>query len=942
MHNQTIKELERGLGTSISKGLTTSEVLARQVTYGKNEFTQKRKKHPIITLIEEFKDPLLIVLIIAAIISFLVHQGEHGFEAYIILVIVGANALFSFYQKEKADKAIEVLKKYTSFESVVIRDGEMQSVNAIELVPGDVILLHEGNRVPADARLVESKNLAASEAALTGESVPVSKHTETINDPAVPLADRKNMLYGSTLVTRGKGRAVVTATGNNSEIGKISTLIAGTESQKTPLQKNLEDFAVKLGKLILIICAVVFLLNGPIRNPTNFLVWLEQFLVAIALAVAAIPEGLPLVVTSTLAIGVGRIAKKNAIIKKMHAIESLGCTSTICTDKTGTLTRNEMTVVKIWASGRIFSVDGTGYRPDGTISLNDVSIDELAPGLHSDLLQLLETGACCNDARLIYNGEERAWDIIGDPTEACLLVAARKANLDLDALSRAMPRVDELPFDSNRKRMTTIHRPHVGSAAFVAHVKGAMESILELCTQIQDQGVSREITEQDKAVIRAIFEANASRALRGLAFARRPLDPNVPVDIVNVERELVFLGMQFMIDPPREEVPAAIAKCKTAGIDVKMITGDNAITARAIAEQIGINHGAGAVEGKTISRMDDNQIAETSVFARVSPEDKQLIVKALQNKHHVVAMTGDGVNDAPALKKADVGVAMGITGTDVSKEAASMILVDDNFATLVAAVEEGRGIYGNIKKFVMYLMTTNIVEVIVLLVASLLDFPTPLIATQILFINLIIDGPPAISLAFEPYDSDIMERPPRKANDKIINASVLSILFTRATAICAWILVIFFLYTTPGSGLAIVDVPYDRVNEIPWLAEYASRHLGSIPHEATWEALYLEWKARSLTFLIVITSVTVNVFNCRSEKGSMFNRRMFKNRSLNMSVLFCIGMILLIFWPNSPMAPIFSIVPLGWDLLWFLPTIAVSIIPIELLKFIERRRAMHG
>nr|MDO8115721.1 HAD-IC family P-type ATPase [Candidatus Sigynarchaeota archaeon] len=575
-------------------GLTSSDARARIGIHGMNELPLEPKKSPFITLLEEFKDPLLIILIIAAIISFLVHQGEHSYEAYIILLIVGLNAFFSFYQKNKADRAIEALRNITSHDSVVIRDGKQERVNANELVPGDLIILNEGDRVPADARLVVSKDLATSEAALTGESMPVSKHVETINDPDCPLADRRNMVYGSTLVTRGKGRAIVIATGTSTEIGKISLLIAGTDIQKTPLQKNLEDFALKLGKLIMVICVAIFLLNGPVRHPDNYLVWLEQFLAAIAMAVAAIPEGLPLVITSTLAIGVGRIAKKKAIIKKMHAIESLGCTTTICTDKTGTLTRNEMTVVKLWAGGRLFDVDGTGYRPEGAIFLDTGSIDELTPGVRDDLVRLLETGCLCNDAKLVYKEQERAWDIIGDPTEACLLVAARKAKIDPEALARVTPRVDELPFDSTRKRMTTVHRSTVDGITPVAHVKGAMESILELCTRIQDQGAVRDMTEADKQSIRNVHRTNASRALRGLAFATRDLDPRAPIKVETVECDLVFRGMQFMIDPPRDEVAFAIAKCKTAGINVKMITGDNAITARAIAEQLGIIHGSDA------------------------------------------------------------------------------------------------------------------------------------------------------------------------------------------------------------------------------------------------------------------------------------------------------------------------------------------------------------
>jgi magnesium-transporting ATPase (P-type) len=746
----------------------------------------------------EFKDPLLIILIVAAIISFIVHQGEHSFEAYIILFIVTLNATFSFYQKEKADKALDALKKITTFECVVLRDSNEQRISSSEVVPGDIMLLTEGDRIPADGRVFEVKNLKTAEAALSGESMPVTKNVDPIADTSCPLADRKNMVYSSTLVTFGKGKAIVTATGMQTEIGKISKLLAQTESQKTPLQKNIEEFAMKLGKFILVICTIVFILNGPIRHPNNYYVWLEQFLAAIALAVAAIPEGLPLVVTTTLAIGVGRIAKKKAIIKKMHAIESLGCMNTICTDKTGTLTKNEMTVLKIWAGRKSFDVIGTGYNSEGNIMSEGVDIENIAKVERIDLDLTLKIGLLCNNAKVIKNNLEQKWDIIGDPTEACLITAARKAKLHEEELLRTYPRMEELQFDSTRKRMSTIHK-----------------------------------------------------------------------------------------------LPSETGKS-------------------------------------------DTEINNASVFARVSPEDKQIIVKALQNTKKIVAMTGDGVNDAPALKKADVGVAMGITGTDVSKEAAAMVLLDDNFATLVTAVEEGRGIYGNIKKFVMYLMTTNIVEVIVLLVASILDFPLPLVATQILFINLIIDGPPAISLAFEPYDPSVMQKPPRSVEEQIVDKRILSILLMRSIVICIWVLMIFFFYTTPNSPFATVDIPYDRASEIPWLASYASRHLGEIPHEITWDALYLEWKARSIIFLIVMTSVTVNVYNCRSETESIFHIPFFSNRSLNYSVLLCIFFIIIIFWPNSILSPVFSIVPLKWELLWAIPTILISIIPIELMKKIDR------
>ncbi len=927
-------EVQRALESSLEKGLSSQEVQRKIQQYGSNELEIEKKKSPVLVFFEEFKDPLILILIIAAFISLVVKWEKGSYEAVIIFIIVLLNASFTFVQKGRADAALQALKQIASPESQVIRDGGEQRVKAQELVPGDIILVSEGDRIPADARLIDVKNLKVAESALSGESVPVSKTIDNISDPNCALADRKNMIFASTIVTVGRGKAIVTETGMRTEVGKIAKLLSAGKPQLTPLQKNLAAFGTNLGKFIIIVCIGVFILNGPIRHWDNFNVWLEQFLAAVSLAVAAIPEGLPTVVTTTLAIGVGRMAKKNAIIKKMYAVEGLGCTTVICSDKTGTLTKNEMTVKKIWVGDQLLEVSGAGYAPEGGIAMNG---QPLSLAARPDVELLLRVGVLCNNARVVPEENTKTWRVFGDPTEGCLITSGRKAGIEVDKYTQQYPRVEEIPFDSDRKRMTTIHS--VGSQQF-AYVKGSTESLLELSTRIQRGASIEPLNVAKKDQIFEVYTENAAQALRGLAFAYRPISREESISIETTERDLIFLGLQFMIDPPREEVKPAITKCKSAGIGVKMITGDNLVTAKAIATELGIMNPADpAVEGKNVPNMDDEAIWRTKVFARVSPEHKEMIVTALQNNGQVVAMTGDGVNDAPALKNANVGVAMGITGTDVAKETAAMVLTDDNFATIVQAVEEGRGIYDNIQKFIMYLLSTNIVEVIVLFVAALLDFPTPLVSTQILFINLIIDGPPALSLAFEPYDSRLMQVPPRPVKEPILKRNYLKMMLLRAIVLSFWVLFIYALYETPGSPFATVEFSYDdATTQLPWLRQYAEFYVGTTPHELEWAFIFREWRARSVTFLVIMFSEIANVYNCRSGDQPFFKGNPFRNRFMTYGVGISILFIIILYIPGSPLNAVFSVIPLFAEWLWILPTLAMVWGPIELLKWRFRRK----
>ena len=749
------KHVLKELQTS-QKGLSEQEAQARLLKYGTNELKEEKKISPIEIFLNQFKSILVIILIGATVFSAAI--GEI-LDAIVILIIVILNAIFGFFQEYKAEKAIEALKRLSSQESVVLRDGKKLTIPSKFLVPGDIVVLEQGTKVPADLRILEVTDLQIDESIITGESAPVTKKTEIFRNTV--LAERKNMAWTGTVVTYGRGAGIVVETGMKSEMGKIARTIQEAGEEGTPLQKKLGVFGKKLGLIILSICGIV-ILTGVLRGEPIF----TMIITGIALAVAAIPEGLPAVVTITLALGLQKLSKNNAIIRKLPAVEALGSTTVICADKTGTLTKNEMTVRKIWHDGTTISVTGEGYMPEGKFL-----VYEKETSLQKDktLELILRTAALCNNAEL-ENGK-----VIGDPTEGALIVAARKAGLSLEGC----PRIKEITFTSERKMMTTVHA--APQKKTIACVKGAPEKILSLCTHSYSGGKPKKLTPADR---KKILQANSNltgEALRVLAIAFKEVRGNEKEK--DTESNLTFLGLVGMIDPPRETVANDIAICRKAGIKVVMITGDHLNTAVAIAKEIRIidSPEERAITGEELDKMSDQSLEEiveqVRVYARVNPEHKVRIVDAFKKKGHIIAMTGDGVNDAPALKKADIGVAMGINGTDVAKEASDMVLADDNFSSIVAAVKGGRQIYDNIKKFIQYMLSTNFGEVLIVFVAMLIGFTDPatgmvllpLTAIQLLWINLLTDGLPALALGTDPPSKDLMDRPPRSPKENILS-----------------------------------------------------------------------------------------------------------------------------------------------------------------------------
>ena len=759
-HSLPAEAVLKELGTSLN-GLSDEEARRRLEIYGFNELRKERGKSVLDIFAGQFKNVLILILLIATALSLLV--GE-VLDAILIVSIVFASAALGTFQEYRAEKAIETLRKLTAPEATVIRSGREMRIPAREIVPGDILILMAGDRVPADARLIESVDLKVDEASLTGESVAVAKSVDPLPEDT-PLADRLNMVYAGTVVTYGKGKAVVVATGMNTEVGKIAALVQEAVTEKTPLEKRTDE----IGKILAYLCFSVAVLVAAI----GFFVWKYDLLTmaiwAISLAVAAVPEALPAVVTGALAIGMYAMAKKNAIIRRLPAVETLGCTTVICADKTGTITKGEMTVRKIFVKKfgkKLIEVTGSGYEPFGELKLDGSPMEN---PLNIQELKLLILGSTlCNDAKLVR--ENGKWVIRGDPTEGALKVLARKVGID-DEKEEDYPRVGEVPFSSERKRMTTLHRLENGRV--IAFMKGAPEIVLSRCSTIMIDGQVRELKEEDVQEILEINDEMASNALRNLAIAYRifeKLPSNVDEDL---EQGFTFLGIVGMMDPPRPEVKDALDLCRKAGVKVVMITGDHKLTALAVAKELEIyREGDVILTGKELEAMSDEEfekiVEKVTVYARVSPEHKMKIVKALKKRGHVVAMTGDGVNDAPALKAADIGVAMGITGTEVAKEASDMILSDDNFATIVSAVEEGRRIYDNIKKYLFYLLGCNISEILIPLFASFAALPLPFTAIQYLWINLMTDGFPAIALGVDPAEPDIMKRPPRDPKEGIL------------------------------------------------------------------------------------------------------------------------------------------------------------------------------
>jgi len=845
------EDAARELESDLDKGLSSDEVKKRLEKYGTNELKHKEGPTILEMFLEQFKDFLVLILIGASIVSILV--GEVA-DSLVIIGIVIINAALGVFQEFRASKAMEALKKMASPNAKVIRDGERQTIPATELVPGDIVLLETGDYVPADMRLLESVNLKVEEAALTGESVPVEKHAEVTFKDEVGLGDQVNLGFMSTIVTYGRGKGIVTGTGMNTVIGKIAEMIQSVEEEDTPLQRKLAEFGKYLGIACLAICAIVFVM-GMLRGEPL----IEMFMTAVSLAVAAIPEGLPAVVTIVLALGMQRMVKQNAIIKKLHAVESLGSTTVICSDKTGTLTQNQMTAVQLYTAGKVYDISGEGYSPKGQITLDG---NEVVLGQDKAVAQLLHIAALCNDAKLQREaGEgEESWRMLGDPTEGALIVAAAKAGLTAEELNRQNPRVQEIPFDSKRKLMTTFHRREDGKT--FAYTKGAPDILVSLCTQIlKPDGTIAPISQEDVQEILDNNRAMAGKALRVLALAFKPVDkvPESPTP-EETERDLVFSGLIGMIDPPRPEAIEAVKVCKEAGIRVVMITGDYKDTAAAIAGDLGIiEQGDPVLTGTELNKLSEEEIreaaAKTNVFARVSPEHKVGIVQALKDRGAIVAMTGDGVNDAPALKRADIGVAMGITGTDVTKETADMVVTDDNFASIVAAVEEGRVIYNNIRKFVFFLLSCNMAEILIIFVAMLLGWPIPLLPIHLLWINLITDAFPALALGMEKKEPNIMQVPPRDPNEPIINRDMRTSIIIQSSVLTFAVLASFYFAWKQYNN---VDV------------------------------------ARTYAFVTIVVAELLRAYTTRSERYTLLRIGVFSNPSMNLATVVSLFMLLIV------------------------------------------------
>jgi P-type Ca2+ transporter type 2C len=878
-HTMSVEAAITKLNTAPT-GLTGKEATRRLAESGPNELQVANKISPWSIFANQFKNVLIIILLIATSLSFFL---GHGIESVAIAVIVLFAVLLGFIQEFRSERAIEALRKMSAPEATVLRDGEEIELSARELVPGDVILLRAGDKIPADSRLIEAVNLQVEEAALTGESVPVEKNTAKLDNPGLALGDRKNMVFAGTAATYGRGRAVVVDTGMNTELGKIAGMLQTVETGKTPLQVNLDKVGHLLARAAIVIVALIVGL-GLFRGQP----FIEMLIFGIALAVAVVPEALPAVVTISLALGVQRMVKRNALMRRLPAVETLGSTTVICSDKTGTLTRDEMTARKIFVSGQILDITGSGYEPSGSFLHNSKKIE-----LSGSIKLFLQAGALASDAHVVCNEADNRWHVKGDPTEGALIVAAAKAKLQKAELDMQFPRINEIPFTSETKRMTTLHSVPEGGIAFS---KGAYEVILNACTK--QQGIDGEypLDYSGRKKILDTAEQMAEEALRVLAVAYKSTDK-----IENSESEMTFLGLVGMIDPPRPEAKAAIHKCEQAGIRPVMITGDHPVTAKAIAGELGLLKGGRVVTGAELETMTesdlDRDIENIDVYARVSPAHKLRVVTALQKKGHVVAMTGDGVNDAPALKKADIGIAMGITGTDVTKEAAAMTLTDDNFASIVAAVEVGRGIFSNIKKYLMYLISSNIGEIGLMAGATLLGFPLPLTAVQILYVNLATDGLPALALAVDPPEPDLMQRKPRNPKTGI---------FTRPVII---------LMTVGGIWSTLVNLS---------LFAWALGSGRSIEEAVT------------MTFVSLVLIQFFKAYNFRSDRHSVLNRP-FANKWLNIAVLWELALLALIIYLPVLHEPFgtFSLPLIDWIII---VSLSFTVSPVlELVKWMERR-----
>lgn len=845
--NKSVQETEKQLETDVNAGLKSSELVARYEKYGHNELKAKQKKSILVKFLEQFKDFMIIILIIAAIVSGIVgiQEGEGITDTIIILIVVVLNAIIGVAQENKAEKSLEALQKMSSHAAKVMRDGKLIVIPSKDLVPGDVVILETGDYIPADLRIVEAVNLKSQESAMTGESVPVEKSSDVISGE-VELGDRKNMLFSSSLITYGRGKGIVVGTGMNTEVGKIAKMIDETDESQTPLQIKLNNLGKTLGIVALVLCAIIFVVGTLYgKEPVH------MFMTAVSLAVAAIPEGLAAVSTIVLAIGVQRMVKRNAIVKKLPAVETLGCASVICSDKTGTLTQNKMTVKKIFVNSRTQNID----------EIKDKS---------EELGYLVKSGMLCNDTKIAEDGK-----LTGDPTETALVDMGFTLGYEGYTIEN-YPREFEIPFDSDRKLMSTVHKTEDGQ--YIVYTKGGVDELLKCCNRYSENGEIKNDLEDYKSLILSTNKSMAEKALRVLAFGYKIINHSLTKDDMDhLESDLIFVGMCGMIDPPREEVKDAVQKCISAGIKTVMITGDHKITATAIAKELGIlKEESEAISGSDLEKMSDEElkskVRNISVYARVSPEHKVRIVKAWQANGEVVSMTGDGVNDAPALKNADIGCAMGIVGTDVSKEAADVILTDDNFSTIVAAVEEGRRIYDNILKAIAFLLSSNIGEIVVLFLAIMLtpilaklfhitniSGLEPLLPMHILWINLVTDSLPALALAVDPADKSIMKRKPIKNSKGIFSKGMTWRILYQGVWIGLITLIAFVLgLSTEGSSEYKIMV------------------------------------GQTMAFSVLALSELVHVFNVRNNQESIFKTNPFNNGKLILAIAVSASLMLVV------------------------------------------------
>ncbi len=944
-HTLELEDVHTQLGAH-SQGLTSEEAARRLEQFGHNELKEKPRPTFFQLVLVQLNNFIVILLIVASVISALLGDW---IEAAVIMLIVVLNAILGVIQESRAEEALAALKKMAAPECHVLRDGQRVTVTARDLVPGDIVFLEAGNFVPADMRLIEAVNLRVEEAALTGESVPVQKDAALVLDQEATLGDRKNTAFMGTVVSYGRGRGIVVGTGMKTELGLIADMLQAVEEEGTPLQARLDQLGKTLGVGALVICGIVFLVGlwrlgvfteGITAENTELIV--DYFMIAVSLAIAAVPEGLAAVVTISLALGMREMVHRHALIRRLASVETLGSATVICSDKTGTLTQNVMTVTRLWVDGKFVEVSGSGYEPVGDFSIAGEKLDlQKYPGVTTALW----VGVLNNDAVVepVSDDGSSAFRIIGDPTEGSLLVAAAKAGASLEELAVAYPRRKEIPFDSALKRMTTVHEitwikdkgvspfhddTHLNSHAVT--VKGAPDLVLGLCTHYQS--LDDKVLPLDDQVRRAIQDANDGMtrdALRVLGFAYR-VEPDIPDELSRefAERGLIFTGLIGMIDPARPEVKPALEKARRAGLRTIMITGDYPNTGRAVAESIGLLRPGHKVRtGAELNDMDDatliKEVKKTDVFARVSPEHKMRIVDALRANDEVVAMTGDGVNDAPAIKRADIGIAMGITGTDVAKETADMVLTDDNYVSIVAAVEQGRVIYSNIRKFVFFLLSSNIAEVMIIFLATLAGLPMPLTVIQLLWLNLLTDGAPALALAMEKGDPDIMERPPRPKSESIVNGSMqLGMLIQTFTQTGA-VLSAFFLglYWHLEAG-AIVP---SGMNPILYVLQH------------DWSGIDVQ-TAETMAFVTLSLCELFRAYTVRSERASIFRLGVFSNKYMQYAVALSIFLLLLVV--NTPfLQPIFNTHFLsGKEWLIVLGLALIPAVSEEITKFFLRQR----